>query len=158
MYLRTTTLPAKTFIGKHLTMSFVQNKTFELWRSFMPQRKDVKRTIGTELYSMEVYPSGFFANFNPANSFEKWATVEVSEVENIPAGMEVLNADGLYAVFLHTGLASEGPRTYDYIFREWLPQSDYKVDDRPHFAIMGEKYQPDSPTSEEELWIPIRLK
>ncbi|QKJ30944.1 GyrI-like domain-containing protein [Mucilaginibacter mali] len=159
MHLRTTTLPAKTFIGKHFTMSFVQNKTFELWRGFMPQRKEIKHTVGTELYSMEVYPTGFFANFNPASQFEKWAAVEVSEVEEIPVGMEMLNTpEGLYAVFLHTGPASEGARTYDYIFREWLPQSEYEVDDRPHFAVMGEKYQQDSPASEEELWIPIRKK
>lgn len=159
MYLRTTTLPAKIFAGKHITMSFVQNKTFELWRSFMPQRKDIKHTIGTELYSIEVYPQGFFTNFNPANPFEKWAAVEVSTAADMPEGMDILNApEGLYAVFLHTGPASEGQRTYNYIFREWLPLSAYETDERPHLAVMGDKYRPDSPESEEEIWIPVKQR
>ena len=54
--------------------------------------------------------------------------------------------------------ASEGPETYKYIFETWLPDSDYLIDDRPHFAIMGEKYIGDSPDSKEELWIPVRRR
>jgi len=77
----------------------------------------------------------------------------------VPVGLEsFVSYPGLYAVFLHHGPASEVSKTYQYIFGTWLPQSDYLIDDRPHFAIMGEKYKSDSPDSEEELWIPVKKK
>ena len=65
---------------------------------------------------------------------------------------------GLYAVFLHKGAATTGPKTFQYIFGTWLPESDYSLDIRPHFEILGEKYKNDDPDSEEEIWIPIKPK
>jgi AraC family transcriptional regulator len=46
----------------------------------------------------------------------------------------------------------------NYIFMEWLPQSNYQLDNRPHFQILGEKYKHNQPDSEEEVWIPIKTK
>jgi len=139
-----------------ISMSYIDNKTGQLWRRFMPRRMEISDTIGTELYSIEVYPDAFFDTFNPASSFEKWATVEVSETFDVPADMEILTIpSGLYAVFTHYGPAANGPETYRYIFTEWLPASGYRVAQRPHFAVMGEKYKSDSADSEEEIWIPI---
>ncbi|RWY53690.1 GyrI-like domain-containing protein [Mucilaginibacter gilvus] len=152
-------LPEKTFVGKRLNMSYADNKTGELWRRFMPRRREIANAIGTELYSIELYPEQFFTSFNPAAQFEKWAAVEVSSLENTPAGMEtLLSPQGLYAVFVHYGPASTGPVTYGYIFTDWLPSSAYVVDQRLHFAIMGEKYKSESADSEEEIWIPVRSK
>jgi AraC family transcriptional regulator len=65
---------------------------------------------------------------------------------------------GLYAVFNYKGDANDFQPTFEYIFRTWLPNSDYVLDDRPHFEIMGEKYKLNDPNSEEELWVPIRMK
>lgn len=149
----------KKLIGKHITMSFLENKTFQLWSSFMPHRKEIRNQIGTDLYSLEVFPSGHFTEFDPGNSFEKWAAAEVLDFNEIPSEMEELTIpSGLYAVFVHKGLQSDGHKTYHSIFAEWLPNSEYTVDDRPHFAIMGEKYKKEDPDSEEEIWIPIKNK
>ena len=85
--------------------------------------------------------------------------MEVTNYDNIPAQMEALVVpSGLYAVFLHRGPASGAEKTYRYIFEKWLPDSEYTVDSRPHFAVMGEKYNKDSPDNEEEIWIPVRKK
>jgi AraC family transcriptional regulator len=150
-------LTEKKFIGRRLLMSFANNKTFELWRSFMQRRKEIRNSIGIELYSLEVYTHGFFNNFNPNTEFEKWAAVEVTDFDFIPEGMETLIVPGgLYAVFIHKGPASEGPRTYNYIFTEWLPNSEYLLDNLPHFAVMGEKYKQDEAGSEEEIWVPVK--
>ena len=158
MFLRTQSLNAQKFAGKHLQMSFSNNKTFELWNGFMPLRRQIGGTIGNELYSIEVFPPDFFKQFNPGTEFEKWAAVEVKDSSSLPDGIEILESPGgLYAVFLHKGPASEGPKTYNYIFSEWMPTSQYTVDERPHFALMGDKYKSDSVDSEEEIWIPIRV-
>lgn len=125
----------------------------------MPLRNEIRNSIGSELYSIEIYEPLFFNNFNSEREFEKWAAVEVTDFETVPANMETLSSPcGLYAVFLHKGAAGKGPETYRYIFRTWLPESDYLLDNRPHFAIMGEKYKNDDPDSEEDLWIPIKKR
>jgi AraC family transcriptional regulator len=159
MYLRIETLAEKKLVGKKMNMSFTENKTTELWRSFMPRRKEITNNIGSEMYSLEVYDPQFFAPFDPARQFEKWACIEVSDFENVPAGMETLIVPpGLYAVFLHRGPASEAARTYEYIFRTWLPSADFALDNRPHFAVMGAKYRYQDAASEEEIWIPVQAK
>ena len=64
---------------------------------------------------------------------------------------------GLYAVFDYKGLNTDHS-IYQYIFGTWLPNSDYVLDNRPHFEILGDKYKNNDPTSEEEIWIPIKPK
>lgn len=147
----------KKFVGKRAVMSFSTNKTYELWKEFMPLRSKIGGFFGTALYSIEIYPSGFFDDFDPHANFEKWAAVEVTGFSSIPDGMEPLVVPaGQYAVFEYEGRASEAQETYEYIFMDWLPHSGFVLDDRPHFAVMGEKYKHDDPESEEELWIPVR--
>jgi AraC family transcriptional regulator len=138
-------------------MSLSDNKTQALWQSFMPRRGDITNPSGPDLYSLEVYPPQFFARLDPGMEFEKWAAMEVPNLDMVPDGMETLTAPGgLYAVFLYQGPANAAPETYQYIFGTWLPTSDYALDNRPHFAVMGEKYKNNDPSSEEELWIPIK--
>lgn len=151
--------PEKRFVGKRLTMSLTVNKTLELWKSFMPRRKEIINAVGKELYSVEIYESSHFTNFNADKKFDKWAVVEVTDFDSVPHEMEsFLSPTGLYAVFIHKGPASNGSETYHYIFDTWLPGSDFLVETRPHFAVMGEKYKGEDPDSEEELWIPVKLK
>lgn len=149
----------KKLIGKKVIMSFAENRTYELWSSFMPQRKAINDTVNNDLISLEVYPPHFFDHFDPQNLFEKWAAVEVNTFQNIPEGMELLIIpDGLYAVFIHYGLSNKAATTYDLIFKEWLPKNNYTIDTRPHFAVMGSRYKNEDPSSEEEIWIPIKKK
>lgn len=142
-----------------MIMSFSDNKTGELWRSFMPRRKEIQNNIGIELYSMQIYAPLFFNNFNPNTAFEKWAAIEVTNFDTVPNEMEAfVLPGGLYAVFLYKGIASEAAKTFQYILGTWLPTSGYALDTRPHFEILGEKYKNNDPDSEEEIWIPIRPK
>lgn len=76
------TLNEKKLTGHFIEMSFTENKTFQLWNGFMPKKKEIKNTIDANLYSLEVYPENYFDNFNPSNSFHKWAAVEVSSFES----------------------------------------------------------------------------
>jgi len=137
-------------------MSLAATTTPELWRGFMQQRTALP-TSG-ERYSLQHYPLEYFTSFSPETRFEKWAAQEVADPTFVvPAGFETLDlAGGLYAVFLHQGPASEGAATFQYIFETWLPSSDYVLDDRPHFELLGEKYRNDAPDSEEEIWLPIK--
>ena len=85
--------------------------------------------------------------------------MEVHGAADCPAGMDLLELPGgLYAIFTHKGPASDAAATYNYIFREWLPVADYMLDQRPHLAVMGEKYKHQDDTSEENIWIPVRSR
>jgi len=147
-------------IGRKKRMSFSNNKTKELWQGFMPLRAMIDNNVGSELYSVEIYnDTGFFKKFNPAKKFEKWAAIQVKDFSAIPNLMEsFVIPKGLYAVFHFIGKGREAQETYQYIYGSWIPNSDYELDDRPHFALMGDKYKNEDPNSEEELWIPIKKK
>jgi AraC family transcriptional regulator len=153
-------LNEKKLIGKHMSMCLADNKTFELWKSFMPRRKEIKNSIGTNLFSIQVYDEQTdFNNFDLHTVFEKWAAVEVTYFDTVPTEMETYTLrSGLYAVFIHEGAAKTAAKTFQYIYGEWLPSSIYLPDNRPQFEILGEKYKNDDSESEEEVWIPIKLK
>ncbi len=147
-------LSAKKLVGKRLKMSLAENRTFELWRNFMPRRKEIKNNLTADLFSMQVYEE--ILVYNPIAIFEKWAAVEVSDFEHIPEGMEsYILAGGKYAVFQQKGHSTD---VFQYIFGTWLPNSDYELDNREHFELLGEKYKNNDPNSEEEIWIPIKEK
>ena len=151
------TLQEKTLVGKRLKMSFTNNKTAQLWGAFMPRKGEVVNTVTSDLYSINVYTEDFFLNFNPITEFEKWAASEVTNHDTIPDGMEGFTIpEGLYAVFHYKGSSADAPKVFQYIFSEWLPQSGYTIDNRPHFEVLGDKYINSDPQSEEEIWIPIK--
>jgi AraC family transcriptional regulator len=150
-------LSQKRLIGKKLKMSLADNKTFELWKSFMPRRKEIINKKSKEMFSLQVYSEPIMLG-NLNQEFEKWALVEVTDFKNVPNEMETFELEsGLYAVFHYKGLNTDN-RIFIYIFSDWLPKSDYEIDERPHFELLGEKYKNGDPNSEEEIWIPIRNK
>jgi AraC family transcriptional regulator len=151
-------ITSKKLIGRHITMSLADNKTFALFSSFMPKRFEIKNTVSPDIFCLKTYPRDYFTNFSPSTTFEKWALMEVNDHNLIPEGMESFNLPGgLYAVFHYKGLNTDFS-IFEYIFREWLPDSEYLLDNRPHFDIMGAGYKNNDPESEEDLYIPIKKK
>jgi AraC family transcriptional regulator len=123
----------------------------------MPRRKEIQNVIGSELYNIQVNPDGF--DFQPNTPFTKRAAVAVSSFDFIPDEMETLEIDeGLYAVFNYKGDQSNAASFFNSIYTEWLPSSDYELDNRPQFEILGEKYKNNDPNSEEDIWIPVKLR
>jgi AraC family transcriptional regulator len=148
----------KRLIGKRLKMSLTNNLTGKLWKGFMQRRNEIKNNVTKEMISMQIYDSLYYQNFKPNNEFEKWATIEVTDFDFIPNEMEPFTLPGgFYAVFNHKGSSNDNS-VFEYIFLNWLPNSKYKLDNRPHFEVLGEKYKNNDQNSEEEIWIPIRKK
>ncbi|WP_346854481.1 GyrI-like domain-containing protein [uncultured Draconibacterium sp.] len=158
MQVRIEQIKAKKLLGIKLQMSLANNRTAELWRNFMQRRKEIINPLSGDLFSLQIYPSGYFTEFSPALEFEKWALIEVEEFSAVHDDMEsFILPGGEYAVFHYKGPAND-PSVFHYIFTTWLPQSAYLLDRRPHFEILGEKYKNNDPESEEEIWIPIAKK
>lgn len=149
----------KKLIGKKIEMSFNNNKTRHLWSSFSIEIHKIKNIVGTNKYSLQVYDTSFFKEFNPDKIFCKWALVEVENFDSTPIGMEAfLIPKGLYAIFRYRGHPVNGNTFFQYIFTNWLPNSKYELDNRPHFEILGDKYKNNAPSSEEDIYIPIKIK
>jgi AraC family transcriptional regulator len=152
-------LAEKKLIGRRMTISLADNKTSELWQDFMHRRKEIKNIVGTDLFSIQFYDPSYFRSFNPASLFEKWAAIEVEDYGIVPDGMETLLLEGgLYAVFTYKGSSGKAAELFRYIFSKWLPDSEFVLDNRPHFEVLGTKYRNNDPGSEEEIWIPVKKK
>jgi AraC family transcriptional regulator len=156
---RIESITEKKLIGTRIRMRLSDNQTGLLWRDFMPRRKEIRNSLNTNLFSIEIYDrSHDFRDFNLDTEFEKWAAIEVSNFDIIPEQMEAITLTGMYAVFIYKGDGRDAQTTFEYIFGTWIPNSAYSLDDRAHFEIMGAKYKLNDPSSEEEIWIPIKIK
>ncbi len=147
-------------VGSRVRMSFVNDSTSKLWRGFRQVTSKIVGRNGGESYSVKVYDASYsFASFDPAAEFDKWAAVAVNGVADIPDGMESLTVPaGRYAEFIHVGPAMAAPKTFGYIFGEWLPASEFELDRRPHFEIPPEDYDPFGGDATERVLIPIRSR
>lgn len=148
----------KLLVGIKQSMSVSDNRTVDLWRHFMSRQNQIPHRSNRDFISLQEFDSNYFEHFDPDRTFTKWAAVQVTHFGSIPEGMEKLELEeGKYAVFLYKGPAGN-PAIFNYIYAEWLPHSDYLLDQRPHFEILGENYKQDSPDSEEEIWIPVKRR
>jgi AraC family transcriptional regulator len=148
----------KIIIGNRRRMTMRHEGTVDLWRSFMPRRNEILNPSTNELICAQVYDHEFdFQQSNLETMFDKWAGREVLSGDDVPLGMEVLEIpSGLYAVFHYIGRPSDASEFFYNIYFKWLPESGYERDDRPHFEVLGEKYKNDDPSSEEDVYVPIR--
>lgn len=159
MFLRFESSPARLVIGIRQTMSVATDTTPALFGAFMPRRNEIPHRKNQDVLCLQNYPPAFFSAFNPLILFEKWAGVEVPDFSLVPSGMQTLIVPaGEYAVFLFKGRNSDAAPFFQNIYMNWFPASDYIVDDRPHFDVLGSKYKYDSSDSEEEIWIPVKRK
>ncbi len=146
----------KKLIGIKQIMSLSNNLTGELWKAFMQKHATLLHPVSADRFSLQVYPANYFELFDPSTIFEKWALVEVADFEETHKGFEQFTLpSGLYAVFHYKGLSTD-PSIFQYIFTEWLPQSGYILDNRPHFEVLGKLYRNNDPKSEEDIWIPVK--
>lgn len=152
-------LPAKKLIGMKIQTSVFNYAAPTLWQKFMPRVKEIKNGIGSQKYSIQIYVKIFdYSDFDPSKLFTYWAATEVSDFDSIPRGMETLELkEGKYAIFIHKGMMDTFPDTLKSIYLEWLPNSEYSIDHRPHFELLDQRYLgPNNPNSEEEVWVPIK--
>ena len=129
------------------------HKIIALWKQFMPNKFKVTNTLNEELIALQNYKD--FSNTKLA--FDIWACAEVSDLNYIPQGLSGLTISaGEYAIFVLKGM--DVAALYRQILSEWLTNSGYEVDSRPHFQVMGKKYINNSDKSEEDVYLPIKLK
>lgn len=150
---RIETIEPKKLIGFSITTSFQDDKKQIVWKKFMMRRNEIVNRISNQLFSLQIYPE----NFTPNQTFRKYALAEVSDFDNNPNDFETFELEsGKYLIFNYKGKAENGPELFRYIFQNVIPENQFEVDNRPHFEIFGDDYNPNDDTAEEEIWIPIK--
>jgi AraC family transcriptional regulator len=146
-------------IGMRANISFqtINQETGQLARQFMPRRYEIKSRVGSYSFSIQNYDSFDFKTITPTKTFEKWVGVEVSDTSQVPEAMEVLSIEaGHYLVFNYKGSDQDFPKFWQQLHAEWLPNSEFHLDNRPHFEKLPEGYNPMSLENEEEVWVPVK--
>ncbi|WP_175418850.1 AraC family transcriptional regulator [Aureibaculum algae] len=152
-------LEKKKLVGISVKTSLAQNNIPQLWNTFMPRIEEIANKIDSGCYEIHPFDSEFkMENFTEDMEFEKWAAVEVDNLDNIPDGLKGITIEsGKYAVFEHKGTMSNIQFSFDYAYGTWLPNSGYELAKRADFERYGDQYfGPEHSESITELWIPIK--
>lgn len=146
-------------LGVKAELSFITNGegTGKLASAFMPRIKEITNRVGTYTFSLQSYKDFNIKTMTPETLFEKWIGVEVSDFNSVPENMETLVIPGGdFLVFTFQGNVADFITFWQKLHREWLPNSSYQLDNRPHFEKLPEGYNPMRNDNQEAIWIPIK--
>ena len=147
--------------GNRISISFSEMLGVPLlWKNLKTRLSAAGMLKGRIFYSVAMFGKEMSeGSFTPHTKFERWAATPVLPDDRILEENEKLEIGaGLYAIFLHRGRPEDFPQTADFIFRQWLPLSSYRLDNRPHFEIPDPETKPEQPVWTEEIWIPVQEK
>jgi AraC family transcriptional regulator len=127
-----------------------------LWQRFLKRENEIKH-IAVENVGIGV--SFDIEKEEKGSEFFHLVGHLVSSTEDIPEGMTYRKIRAHdYAVFTHRGPLSTLGKTYDFIYGEWLPKSEYDYDDSNEIEWYDERFDPLSEVSEFDIYVPIKRK
>lgn len=128
----------------------------KLWQEFTPYiQKIPSRVDSSQCFGVEIYTDSFMKN----KHWHYMTAVEVSSLDNIPV-LTVAKTlpPNLYAVFTHRGASDTIPKSFDYIYSQWLPNSDYEIAAPYDFEFYDERFKNGGEDSELDIYLPVRQK
>lgn len=157
---RFVTKEAFKVIGMDTKFSMKNNVIPQLWQKFMTRMGEIKRSLnpGTALGICETACEKNYKDFTEETEFTEIACLEVEDFEFVPEGMVTRTIDTHeYAVFTHRGELSKLNHTYDYIYKQWLPDSGYRVGANFDFELYDHRFNPmDQKNSEIDIYFPVK--
>jgi AraC family transcriptional regulator len=138
-----------TVIGLKYRGRNENNEIPQLWQALGPRTGEIENMVDhTAAY-------GISANVDmETREFDYIAGFEASSAEVVPEGMVAFEVPGgKYAVFATT-LPKIG-ETFDQAYHTWLPEAGHQPTGGPEFELYDERFDPQDPDSEFDLYIPI---
>ena len=125
-----------------------------LWGRFAPRMAEVGNRVGAATYGMCLLPE---EGERDPERFTYVAAVEVSGLEDVPEGMTGVEIPArTYAVFTYSGgLGPNLPKTMQFIFGDWLPNSDYELDG-VDFEYYDDRFDPETGTGTFYIYVPVK--
>ncbi|VVO34674.1 GyrI-like domain-containing protein [Pseudomonas fluorescens] len=122
----------------------------DLWEKFIPEIGKIPGQKSEVTYGICCNPDG-------KGGFEYIAGVEIEKLDDLPEKYRWVEVQPQhYAVFEHKGSLETLPRTFQYIWKTWLPQSGYQAADAPEFERYSEDFNPKLNTGKLEIWLPLK--
>jgi AraC family transcriptional regulator len=124
------------------------------WKRFAPYIGNIPGQTGHTTF-------GVCCDFDGNGGFDYICGVEVSgfselSQHELPQQWDRLRIlEQKYAVFTHSDHLSTLKKTYDAIYRDWLPQSGKTPTSGPTFERYDENFNPATGMGGLEIWIPI---
>lgn len=119
------------------------------WQEFAPHIGHIPNVVGDATF-------GVCFNGDGEGNLDYLCGVEVCDFTDVPHGLDTLRApSNQYAVFEHVGHVSEIRRTWQTIFRNWMPANGRQIQDAPDFERYGKDFDPRSGTGRIEIWLPL---
>ena len=121
-----------------------------LWDKFIPHIGKVPGQMGDVTYGICCNPDG-------KGGFEYIAGVEISRLDDLPEQYRWIEVQPQhYAVFEHKGSLGDLPRTFQYIWKTWLPASGREAADAPEFERYSADFNPQTGEGVLEIWLPLK--
>jgi AraC family transcriptional regulator len=128
-----------------------------LWDRLIARAREIPGRVEGAAY-------GLLYNFDKREGdFDYLAGVGVGAKAEVPDGMTRIEVGAqTYAVFTHRienpVLSQDLPRTFNYIYGTWLPNSDYVAAEGPEFEYYDSRFDPATNGGEVDLYIPVCRK
>jgi AraC family transcriptional regulator len=155
--------PETILVGMLCSNTTRQLRIPALWGRFMKRRSTIAGAVDGTTYGVYIYDALSERDITDEMAFEYLAAIEVCLPENgqsaIPAGMTARKIPGgPYMVFTHRGFLRDLNKTYEYIYKTWLPNSrEVEFIQNEFFEYHGREFTGDHEDSLTEIYIPVRL-
>ena len=132
----------------------------DAWKNLHSRQSEIDQKPGGPSLGVMLHKPG-----GPARGFDYLAgvTVEKSPAD-LPDDMtNVTLGAQQYAVFTHKisdkNLGKDLPRTFDFIFGTWLPNSEYQLAPAPDFELYDPaRFNPKTLSGEIDIYVPVQAK
>jgi len=139
-------------VGLHVRAKPFSDAFAKIWDEFVPRMDEITgRTEQDISYAVE------WDMNDKAGDFSYLASLAVNDDAPIPEGMMDVHVPAQeYVVF---DFELQGIQdAMNFIYKEWLPKSEYKFGGGPEFEYYGEKFKPDMGLFEMSMYVPVVKK
>ena len=145
-------------VGMKIHTTIKENRIPQLWTDFIA-RMDELNKVSVPDCSLGICLSETVSEFHKDSEFDYLACKVVKDDSVIPSGMEYREIPAqLVAVFTHSGSLETLSETYDYIYDEWLPDSEYKLIAADEIEWYDSRFKFGEEDSQMDIHIPITKK
>ncbi len=145
-------------VGMKISTTMKDNSIPQLWNDFIARMEELAE-IAVPDCSLGVCLNEINADLEGSDFFDYLACKVVKDDSIIPSGMEYREIPAqLVAVFTHFGSLESLGETYDYIYNEWLPDSEYKMAAADEVEWYDSRFKYGDTESQMDIHIPIAKK
>ncbi|TDO60582.1 AraC family transcriptional regulator [Sunxiuqinia elliptica] len=123
------------------------------WNQFMAEHHQLK-TAGNEQHFIQLQ---YWSDIQDLGGMYFFIGAEIAQLAGLPPYFVVKQIPaGKYLRFTHRGLSNAVGYTYRYIYHQYLPDTDYRLNKPFNFERYGDQYLgPYNEQSESEIYIPV---